>query len=290
MTDPGAAMASGEGSPPTEGEELRLLRKKAIRKAAVLLGVVLVLLILTSLPPVRGLVGKNEARLREVIESCGAWGPAAFVLGVAVLVGAGVPRLVFCFLGGALFGFWGGLAASSAGTMMGYSVVFFAVRRLGLREVLLRHHPTWGKLAAMLRRNSIPAVILFRQVPLPGIAINTVLALSPIRGREFLLGSLVGMIPEGVPLTLFGAGLAGMTRERLETVVICLVGAVVLLAAGWIGWSLWTRRRSRKEPPPESPPPGATPPPHAGDEPPQRRPEDLPHPGRKIVQEERSPR
>ena len=208
----------------------------------------------------RELVGRNGARVRAMVEACGAWGPAAFVLAVAVLVGVGIPRLIFYILGGALFGFWGGLAASSAGTMVGYGIVFLAVRRLGLREVLLRHHPSWGKLASLLRRNSIPAVILFRQVPLPGIAINAVLGLSPIRRREFFLGSLAGMVPEGVPMTLIGAG--SMSRESLPTVMAYLVGAVVLLAAGWIGWGIWARRMAaRREPPAGAPCAGPPPPP-----------------------------
>lgn len=243
-TAPGPAPVLDPSGGNSEAEDLRRLKRKAIRNAAILLGVLLALLAVTSLPPVRSLVSGNAARLESFIEGCGIWAPATFVLIVALLVGAGIPRLAFCFLGGALFGFWGGFLSSYAGTMIGYAAVFFAVRRLGIGDMILRRHPAWSKLSGMLKRNSVPAVILFRQIPLPGIAINTVLGLSPIRRREFFLGTTVGIIPEGVPMTLIGAG---MSKERMEAAMLYLVAAVVLLAAVWIAWGVWTRRLAARE-------------------------------------------
>src|SRR5512138_1470156 len=46
------------------------------------------------------------------IRQTGFWGAAVFLLGMSVLVVVGVPRLLFCPLAGALFGFWGGLGLS----------------------------------------------------------------------------------------------------------------------------------------------------------------------------------
>ncbi|MEI6078034.1 MAG: VTT domain-containing protein, partial [Verrucomicrobiota bacterium] len=154
-----------------------------------------------------------------------------------------LPRLAFHFLGGALFAFWGGLVWSCAGTMLGYGVVFFAVRQLGLRETILRHHPAWEKLAATLKHNTIPAVILFRQIPLPGMVTNAVLGLSPIRRREFFLGTTIGLFPEAVPLVLIGSGLR---KEELGHTVLCLFAALTLFIALWIGWGTYTRRVAAK--------------------------------------------
>jgi uncharacterized membrane protein YdjX (TVP38/TMEM64 family) len=118
------------------------------------------------------------------------------------------------------------------------------VRQLGLRDSVLRKHPAWQKLAAKLRHNTVPAVILFRQIPLPGIVTNTVLALSPIRRREFFLGTAVGLIPEAVPTTLIGAG---FRSEHIGMTAACLVGAVALFVVVWIAWGIYTRRAAAGE-------------------------------------------
>ena len=227
-----------------DDEDAAQVKRRAITKAAVLVLVLGALAALTSLPPVRLFITENMPRLKQFIRDCGPWAPAVFTLVVAVLVGAGIPRLAFHFLGGALFAFWGGLIWSYIGTMIGYSVVFFAVRQLGLRELVLHRHPAWQKLAGKLKHNTVPAVILFRQLPLPGLVTNAVLGLSPIRRREYFLGTSVGLLPEAVPLTLLGTGLR---KEDLGHTALYMFGAVALFIVVWIVWSLYTRRAAAKE-------------------------------------------
>jgi uncharacterized membrane protein YdjX (TVP38/TMEM64 family) len=213
--------------------------RRAIKKAAILLGGLLVLGVLMSLPPVRHTILDNQARIKQFIHDFGPWAPVVFTASVAVLVACGLPRLGFHFLGGALFAFWGGLLWSFIGTMIGYGVVFFVVRQLGLRDLILRKHPGWAKLAAKLKHNTVPAVILFRQIPLPGMVTNIVLGLSPIRRREFFLGTSIGLLPEAVPMVLIGSGLR---KEDLRLTVVYLFGAVALFIAVWIGWGAYNRR------------------------------------------------
>jgi uncharacterized membrane protein YdjX (TVP38/TMEM64 family) len=123
--------------------------------------------------------------------------------------------------------------------MIGYSAVFFAVRQLGLRESILRKHPAWAQLAEKLKHNTVPAVIIFRQIPLPGMVTNVVLGLSPIRRREFFLGTIIGLLPEAVPMVLIGSGLR---KEELAHTILCLFGAVVLFIVVWIAWGAYARR------------------------------------------------
>ena len=215
------------------------INRRAIKKAALLVGGLLALGVLSSLPPVRHVILDNRPRIEQFIHDLGPWAPAVFTASVAVLVGCGLPRLAFHFLGGALFAFWGGLLWSSIGTMIGYGAVFFAVRQLGLRESILRKHPAWAKLAVKLQHNTVPAVILFRQIPLPGMVTNIVLGLSHIRRREFFLGTFIGLLPEAVPMVLIGSGLR---KEELGHMVLCLFGAVVLFIVGWIAWGAYNRR------------------------------------------------
>jgi len=218
--------------------------RRAIKQAALLLGGLLLLGVLTSLPPVRHVILDNQPRVKQFIHGFGPWAPVVFTASVAVLVGCGLPRLAFHFLGGALFAFWGGLAWSFLGTMIGYEVIFLAVRQLGLRESILRKNPTWAKMAARLKHNTVPAVILFRQIPLPGMVTNVVLGLSPIRRREFFLGTAIGLLPEAVPMVLIGSG---FRKEDLRLTVLYLFGAVALFITAWIVWGVYTRRAAEKD-------------------------------------------
>jgi uncharacterized membrane protein YdjX (TVP38/TMEM64 family) len=243
-TDDESARFEALADPNAKPEEAARFKRRVIKKAAMLLGVLLALGVLTSLPPVRHFITDNQPRLKQLIHDFGPWAPVVFTVTVAVLVGCGLPRLAFHFLGGALFAFWGGLLWSCLGTMIGYGAIFFAVRQLGLRETILHKHPAWKKLAAALKHNTIPAVILFRQIPLPGMVTNTVLGLSPIRRREFFLGTGIGLFPEAVPMVLIGSGLR---KEELGHTVLYLVGAVALFIAIWVVWNAYTRRAADRE-------------------------------------------
>ena len=220
------------------------LTRRALKKVAWLLCGLLVLGVLTSRPPVRQVLIDNQPRIKQFIHDFGPWAPVVFTASVAVLVGCGLPRLACHFLGGALFAFWGGLLWSSIGTTIGYGVVFFAVRQLGLREFVLRKHPAWEKLAAKLKHNTVPAVIIFRQIPLPGMVTNVVLGLSPIRRREFFLGTVIGLFPEAVPMVLIGSGLR---KEELGHTMLSLFGAVALFIAFWFAWGAYTRRAAARD-------------------------------------------
>lgn len=243
---PGAESAGLEAlaNANTNPEDAAGSNRRLVKRAAVLLGGLLALGVLTALPPVRHVFLDNQLRLKEFIHGCGPWAPVVFTASVAVLVGSGFPRLACHFLGGALFAFWGGLLWSSLGTMIGYSVVFFAVRQLGLRELIRRKHPAWQKLTVKLKHNTVPAVILFRQIPLPGMVTNVVLGLSPIRRREFFLGTCIGLLPEAVPMVLIGSGLR---KEDLRQTVLYLFAAIALFIAGWIAWGAYSRRAAARD-------------------------------------------
>ena len=136
------ALAEAGAGPKDEAADNRRIFKKTLW----LLGGLLALVMLAALPPVRHLFQDLHGHhlqkdFKQYILDCGPWAPVVFTAGVAVLVGGGFPRLAFHLLGGALFAFWGGLLWSMLGTLLGYTVVFFAVRQTGLREVIQRKHP-----------------------------------------------------------------------------------------------------------------------------------------------------
>jgi len=190
------------------------------------------------LSPLRNWLGRVR-ELSDSLRGLGLLAPVVLTLGVAVLVAIGFPRLVLCVVAGMALGFWWGLLWTQFGTLLGNYAVFLAARRNagGWAERYLTRH---GRLHGLIRRSGIAEVILARQLPVPGLVLNLALGLVSIRHRDFLLGTLIGQLPEAIPLTLIGAGLLNSSA----TSRLWLVGAAVILAVlVWVGLRAFLRRR-----------------------------------------------
>lgn len=171
----------------------------------------------------------------------GALGPAVFFAGMTVSILIGVPRLLFCPLAGALFGFWGGLAVAMAATLAAYYVAFVFLRERypGSPPRMLLH----PKLAFLGNDPGFGGVVIARLLPLPGMVGTVALSLSGVGHRAYLSGSALGLLPEAVPLVLLGAGLLrGDPRHVAELAVV----AVLCVLVPWFLMQKAVRRRLRE--------------------------------------------
>jgi uncharacterized membrane protein YdjX (TVP38/TMEM64 family) len=213
---------------PAPGGSGAVSGRRILLRAAVLLGVVIC-----------GLLVYRLTALREWLEPAGAvaawvrargWpGALLFYAGTALLIFLGVPRLVFCPLAGALYGFWGGLALSLAAPATSYFLTFLALR--GRAEGPLPDLPPGLRFLA--RDPGMSGVILARLLPLPGMLITLALSLSGVGRRKYLFGTLIGLIPEAAPLVLLGAG---WVDRNLGHPVHFGALALVLFGVGWLAW------------------------------------------------------
>jgi uncharacterized membrane protein YdjX (TVP38/TMEM64 family) len=166
--------------------------------------------------------------------SLGWVGPAAWMGIVFVLVASGMPRLLFCPIGGLAFGFWYGLLWTQVATLAGYYVLFLFVR-WGGRDFVLRHWPRVGRLKEHFHGHSAAFLVFaVRQLPISGLIINFLLALSPIRHRHFLLGTAFGILPAAVPFTLVASGVFKLTGGNTPLYIVAALGMFFLVCA-----SLW---------------------------------------------------
>ena len=86
------------------------------------------------------------------------------------------------------------------------------------------------------------AVALVRLLPLSNALINLGLAMSRVGTRPFLLGTLLGFLPQGVVATLIGSGLG--EDAPLEGALQLAIAVLLLLpVVGW-AWRHRARRRS----------------------------------------------
>lgn len=246
MNRPAAKIGAGDPAktPGEAGEEVELAAvapglSRELRKLLSLLAAGAAIFCLFYFTPLGGFAGDIH-RMRAFLRSDDhLWDEASYAGLTTLFVALGVPRLVFYGLGGLAFGFWQGLLLAQTGAVLGSYLTFRAVRSGGRGWFRQRFgsHRFVGK--AFHVRSSIKSVVLIRQLPLSSVMITGGLALSQISTRDFMIGSFVGYLPQGVIATLIGSG---MVDENALDGFGQLAAAGIVLASG--AALLWRWRRS----------------------------------------------
>jgi uncharacterized membrane protein YdjX (TVP38/TMEM64 family) len=171
-----------------------------------------------------------------------AWGPLAAVFAYVVLASLGVPQIVLITALVAAFGPWAGFALSWVGKMIACSLGFLVGRRFGA-DIVARHaSPSVAEFMRQLARRGIIVSALIRMVPtVPSVLVNIAAGATPIRFRDFLLGTALGSVPK-MALLAFG-GHAAMEAVRNHS-AWAWAGLAAIVAL-WIGVSMLARRWMR---------------------------------------------
>ena len=221
-----------------QAAELEKLTENTSRKLLTLLVIGGILLLIVHVTPIGEHV-RNWDTLAEMFKAGGVRAEVYFLLISAFLIMAGVPRLLFCALGGFAFGFWQGLFWSLCSSLIG-SYVAFAAARWGGREWLTARFGKRPFFARIVHATpTIASVVLIRMLPVANAVINVGLALSRVRPRAFLLGSLIGFLPQGVVAVVIGSGMA---QDVPWAGAAQIATAALLLLAIYF----WTARKHRK--------------------------------------------
>lgn len=212
--------------------------RKGLRKLIILLVLGIALYSLTHFTPIGSLLNIQEISLLDdegALELAGL-----FVLSTALLMLLGAPRLPFYVLGGFIFGFFQGLALALIGSLIGSFAMFRAVRWGGRLWVRKRFANKAILQPILQTQPSVIAVATTRILPISNALINIGFAMSKVRSKVFLLGSLIGFLPHGIIAVLIGAGAADdVPWEGASQLVVAGVGLTVFF---WIV-SRWHNRK-----------------------------------------------
>lgn len=202
--------------------------------------IAIVALVLLGLALVWRFTGLADAAMAERVRDFlaahthGPWGPALVV--AVFLLGSLVsfPVTILILATAATFGPVKGALCSALGIAVSAPVTYWIGARFGQEPLARLLGARWESLRAKLRSRGVLAVAGIRVLPLaPFTLINLAAGASAIRFVDFLLGTMLGMLPGLVVVSAMG--------DRIVAVVsnpsLAQVGLFVLSLAAWIAVS-----------------------------------------------------
>jgi len=226
--------------PPDQQEELLISNEieqetsralgKETRQVLTAVLVVAAFMALAHFTPMKAWI-TNVQSWKGFVREFGWMAHAVFMLVTAGAVMMGVPRLAFCSVAGLIFGFGEGLLLSLLGSTLG-SYGAFILSRHGFRRAAEARAEKWPWLKKMLKKPSVMRVFWARQLMVPGIVLNVLIGMTPLRHSRFLLGTALGYLPLNIAFSLVGSGLG---KESITTTMTQLLAAMAVInVAAWL--------------------------------------------------------
>jgi phosphatidylserine/phosphatidylglycerophosphate/cardiolipin synthase-like enzyme/uncharacterized membrane protein YdjX (TVP38/TMEM64 family) len=197
--------------------------------------VVLGLVLAWNLSPLSELA--KPERVRHTLQSFAVdpWGPAIVL---AIFVGGTLllfPVTVLIAATAAAFGPWLGFVYATTGTLTSALVAYgigVLIGRDALADVL---GPRLNRIRQRIRRRGVLAVAVVRLVPVaPFGIVNLAAGASEIRLLDYVLGTLIGMVPGIIALAALGHQITRMlTQPSIES-----FAWLALAVAAWVALSL----------------------------------------------------
>jgi uncharacterized membrane protein YdjX (TVP38/TMEM64 family) len=169
--------------------------------------------------------------------------PFAPVIFIGLQVAASllfVPRTVLSIAAGLIFGFFWGTVWALLGAMLGAAAGFAFVRWFGATG-MLDASPGIGRLVARAETGGWRSVAILRLMPVPHSVANTLLAMTNLSWRHYLVGSFLGMLPMTLAQVDIGASGIALLQGN-QWLIACLTLAAGIAASFWLGrWGSQSR-------------------------------------------------
>ena len=178
----------------------------------------------------------------------GAWSLPVAVAAFAALAFIGTPQIVLIAAAVVAFGPLTGAAYSWIGTMVSSLVGFYLGRSAGARVLERVSGEGVRRFMRLVGQNGFLASLIVRLVPsAPFIVVNMAAGVTPMRLRDFVAGTGIGIVPK-IALTAFaGASIVQLLQGEIGRHWVELAAvATIWLAIGWFA-RRWLTRREKDE-------------------------------------------
>lgn len=196
------------------------------------------------------LLGVDSERTLEswLASARGPWSLPVAVAAFAALAFVGTPQIVLIAAAVVAFGPVAGAAYSWIGTMVSAGVGFYLGRAAGARVLERFSGEGVRRFMRLVGENGFLASLVVRLVPsAPFIVVNMAAGVTPMRSRDFVAGTGIGIVPK-IALTAFaGASIVQLMRGEVGRHALWLALAAALwLTIGWFA-RRWMSRRAKEE-------------------------------------------
>ncbi|MFM2480286.1 TVP38/TMEM64 family protein [Celerinatantimonas sp. YJH-8] len=142
-----------------------------------------------------------------------------------VFTGIGGPRQLLAALFGFLFGAVGGIAASLCCSLSGATLAYSVSRFVLFNTLQKRFGRKLEKFQRLVEHQPFLKILMIRLLPVgSNIITNLLSGCVAVRFIPFLLGSLLGYLPQTIIFALAGAGVGNASRYQL--IVSVALGAI----------------------------------------------------------------
>ncbi len=177
----------------------------------------------------------------------------AYALVYAGVVALSLPgATVLTLAGGCMFGQWLGTGVTVVAATLGATLLFLAARSAFADFLRARAGPWLGRMQDGFRANAFNYLLFLRLVPaFPFFVVNLVPAFLGVRLRDFVLATLIGIIPGTFIYTAVGVGLGSLLDHNanftlsgiLTPQIATALGGLALLALVPVAYKAWRKRR-----------------------------------------------
>jgi len=155
-----------------------------------------------------------------------------------------VPITLLIFSTAMVFGALDALFYALAGSLLGAAFTFELGQLLGRDLVRRVAGPRLTRLNHRLQRRGLLAIVTLRLLPIaPFTVVNLAAGASRIPLRHFLIGTLIGMLPGIVAITLFTDRVLAAVRQPSALTIAALAAALAAIGMGVYAVRTWLARR-----------------------------------------------
>ncbi len=154
----------------------------------------------------------------------------------ALATAIALPGSILTIAGGAIFGFTLGSLLNWAGASLGAMLAYLLARNLGFDAVRRLLGKRADRVTELAGAHGFTTVLRLRLVPVvPFNVLNFAAGFAGVRFRDYMLGTLLGLIPGTAVYTYFAdALLAGAAGARREALIRLLVAGILLAALSFL--------------------------------------------------------
>ena len=176
----------------------------------------------------------------------------AYAGGIAAYVGLGLllaPHMALIAVTTLLLGPIAGFGVSVLGSILSAAANYGVGARLGHRDVLDGAGGRLHRISVAMGERGIETMVVARLLPIAPFALVSYAAgATHIRFRDFMIGSLIGILPVTAGVTLLAEQFGRMLREpsatniALQLLLAAVVGIVAVVAITWVRRHVRRRR------------------------------------------------